>query len=413
MADHSLLSPSNAHRWLNCTAAPRFEEQFPDGGASIYADKGTLAHEFCENEIQYHFMGLSKRAHTMKINRLKKDELYEPRMLETADFYYRYILEQYNSFAVKPYVTAEVKVDISQWVPDGFGRCDCVLIGGDTLMIVDYKNGSGVVVSAVDNPQMRLYALGAIDRYRAIYSGIKKIRMAIVQPNVTEDVSTDEVSVEELYKWANEIVKPSAEKAFMGMGTFCSGDWCRFCRGKAKCRARADANSAFSDFKDVVPPRTEKGKVDVTKDSALSDEEIGGLLQKAKDLSQWYADLKEYATQRILSGHAVKGWKIVAGRSSGRVFKDQDAAFKKLLEKKPTLLSTEKPLTEDDLYTHDKKTLPQIEKAIGAKAFSEIFADEDIERPMGKPTLATESDKRAAYNPAAKDFEGLQDNKDK
>lgn len=403
MAEHSLLSPSNAFRWTHCTAAPRFEELFPQGEGSVYAAKGTLAHEFCELAINLKFGKMTKRSYNAKIKALEKDPLYEPVMHETADFYIQYILEKFNEYKNPPYVVAEVRVDLSKWIPEGFGRCDCVMMGDDTLRIVDYKNGVGVVVNAVGNPQMRLYALGALERYRPLYgNAIKYVAMAIVQPNVTEIVSEDKISVEDLYKWADEVVKPAAEKAYHGFGAFLPGDWCRWCRGAAACRARSENYTALEDFENLVPNNQNDVHTD-TGSNLLTDSEIGDLLTRGKGLQTWYDDLKAYALQRLLSGGDIAGWKVVAGRSS-RDFKDRDAAFDKIIAAGAIDSKTKKPLTKEDLFKHDPRSLADLEKVIGKKAFAEIITDEDINKPMGSPTLVVESDKREKYSPAAKDF---------
>ena len=195
-------------------------------------------------------------------------------------------------------------MDFSAYVPEGFGTCDCCIISGDTLTIVDYKHGKGVPVAAKGNPQMRLYALGALNRYAPIFgSTIKNVRMSIMQPRLDPEPSTDTITVEELLAWG-ESIKPIANKAFSGFGEFVPGDHCRFCRGKAQCRARANTCTALEDFAGCVPEGslTPEQKQSMEAPGLLTDEGIGELLIRGKSLVQWYKELEEYATQALLDG---------------------------------------------------------------------------------------------------------------
>ena len=196
---------------------------------------------------------MSTRTYNSRLKKLQKDPSYNPEMDRTTDLYLEYISELVMGYDSAPTVAVEVQVDFSAYVPEGFGTCDCCIIGGDTLSIVDYKHGKGVPVAAEGNPQMRLYALGALDRYAPIFGGaIKNVRMSIMQPRLDPEPSTDTITVEELRAWGDSI-KPIASKAFSGFGDFVPGDHCRFCRGKARCRARANVNTALEDFAGCVP----------------------------------------------------------------------------------------------------------------------------------------------------------------
>lgn len=389
---HALLSASSAHRWLVCTAAPRFEENLPES-TSEYAEEGRLAHAICELKVLKKFTLMTSRAYTTRLNKLKKDPLYKDEMDKTSDLYIEHLTEQAMLYDHTPTVTAEVQVDFEEYVPEGFGTCDCIMIGGDTLSITDYKHGKGVPVSATGNPQMRLYALGALKRYAPVFGDtIKRVRMTIDQPRIASEPTTDIITVEELLAWG-ESIKPIAQKAFMGLGEFVPGEHCRFCRGKAQCRARANANTALEDFKDCVLP----GKPvldDLT--HILSDAEIGNLLERGKFLVEWYKDLEEYATKALLDGRPVEGWKLVAGRSN-RTFTDQDAAVAAIIGA---------GYDEALVYDRKPKTLSQLETMLGKADFAKI-AGQFVIKPYGKPTLAPASDKREEYNRAAADFAGV------
>lgn len=403
---HALLSASSAHRWLACTAAPKFEEQFPDG-TSTYAEEGTLAHHICELYASRAFkpQEMSPQKFGARLKIAKQNELYDDEMLSCAEGYVEYLksksLELYDN---PPYITQEVKVDYSIYAPEGFGTCDCIMIGGDTLHITDYKHGKGVQVSADHNPQMMLYALGALEKFKALYS-IKRVSMGIFQPRISSEPSECAMPVEELLQWG-ESIKPLAQAAFTGEGaTFCPGDHCRFCKGKAKCKARADQNTALEEFKNLVTPTAENvaeaerisnhTKIPISR-YVLTDEQIGDLLIRGSQLVQWYDDLKAYATQALLDGKEIPGWKVVEGRSN-RAISDMDA-----------LIATLKSEGYDEAMLYERKplTITGYEKLCGKKKFGEL-AQSFIVKPQGKPTLAPESDKRQPFNSAATDFAGV------
>lgn len=392
---HALLSASSASRWLNCTAAPRFEESLPEKTSS-YAEEGRLAHAIAELKVLKKFTVITSRTFTTRLNKLKKDALYDPEMDKTTDLYLEHLTEQAMLYDSTPTVVAEVKVDFGDYVPEGFGTCDCVMIGGDTLSITDYKHGKGVPVSATGNPQMRLYALGALKRYAPVFGdAIKRIRMTIDQPRL-DSYTSDIITVEELRAWG-ESIKPIAQKAYSGLGEFVPGEHCRFCRGKAQCRARAEVNTALEDFKDCVIAGTVKPCEYVPPEyTLLTDAEIGDLLIRGQQLVQWYKDLEEYATKALLDGKPVEGWKLVAGRSN-RTFTDQDAAIQAVIAA---------GYDEALVYDRKPKSLSELEKLMGKAEFAEKIGS-FVVKPMGKPTLALASDKREAYSSAAADFTGV------
>lgn len=397
MAEHALLSASSAHRWLKCTAAPRLEAQIPES-TSQYAEEGTLAHSICELHVQREFNGLKTRSFNARLKKLQEHPLYKEEMLTTAGVYIQYLKEKSLTFENPPYVVSEVKVDFSEYVPEGFGTCDCVMIGGNTLHITDYKHGQGVKVSAVENDQMRLYALGAWLRYRMLYS-IKYVSMAICQPRLPGDPEEYFMQIEDLVAWGNGI-KPTARRAFDGVDVeFVAGDHCRFCRAKDQCRARARHNMACEEFKGCVPAATAEPPFDpqvreiIGLPPLLSDVEIGDLLRRGAGLVEWYKGLESYAQQAILEGRIIPGYKVVAGRST-RAFRDADAAIQKILE-----AGFDKAV----IYDYKAKTLSELEKVVGKKRFGELLGDL-IYKPYGKPTLTEESDPREPYSTAAVDF---------
>ena len=366
-----------------------------------------MAHAIAELKTLKKFTLMTSRTYTTRLNKLKKEPLYNPEMDKTTDLYMEHLTEQAMLYDSAPTVAAEVKVDFNDYVPEGFGTCDNVMIGGDTLSITDYKHGKGVPVSAVGNPQMQLYALGALKRYAPIFGdAIKKIRMSIDQPRL-DSYTTDIITVEELKAWG-ESIKPIAQKAFSGLGEFVPGEHCRFCRGKAQCRARANINTALEDFKDCVPASSVPADSLVPQEFShigphgnevhplLSDAEIGDLLIRGQQLVQWYKDLEEYALKTLLDGKPIDGWKLVAGRSN-RAFTDQDAAIKAVIAA---------GYDEALVYDRKPKTLSELEKLMGKAEFAEKIGS-FVVKPLGKPTLALATDKRETYSPAASDFSGV------
>ena len=374
---HAKLSASSSHRWLHCPLSVKLEEDFPES-TSDYAQEGTLAHSICELKLSKQYAPIGPRTFAIRFNKLKKAPFYQDEMDKYTDDYVEFIKGQAIAFESKPTVLIEKQVSFGNYVPEGFGTSDCIIIGNDTLEVVDFKYGKGVEVSAEENPQMMLYALGALDTYGMLYD-ITTVKMSIVQPRIN-NYSTWTVDTQYLRDWG-ESIKQTAQMAFNGEGEFSSGEWCRFCKAKATCRARAEKN-------------LELAKLDFAKGETLTNDEIGDILVKAQDLAQWAADLKEYALQECLNGGDITGWKAVEGRSV-RQFKNTEDAFK---------VVTDSGIDEAMLYERKPITLTAVEKLLGKKAFDELLADEVI-KPQGKPTLVPITDKRPVYSTIEKDFE--------
>ena len=366
---HALLSASGAHRWLHCTGSPLLEKDFPDS-TSVYAQEGTLAHELCELKLMAYTGEITKRKLTSMKNKLMKSELWQPEMDSTSEAYLDYIKDITMSYTVKPGILTEKKVDFSRYVPEGFGTADCLILAGDTLHVIDYKHGKGVVVDADHNPQMMLYALGAIDELSLLYR-FKSIHMVIVQPRVN-NISEFTMTADELREWGESVVKPKAEAAISGKGEFEAGDWCRFCRAKQQCKTRYESNdSLYPELSERHDPRL------------ITLDELGEYLKRGRDMAAWLEDMKEYALSESLAGAEVPGWKAVEGRGS-RAFTDTDEAVDTLIKN---------GIDESVLYERRVLTLAQMEKAVGKKAFGEIVGNLVVKNP-GKPTLVEESDKR-------------------
>lgn len=369
--NHALLSASGAHRWIPCTPSARLEEQFPDS-SSDYAAEGTLAHEIAELKLRkYYIEPISQRAFNNQLNKLKKHELYQEEMMKHTDTYLDYLKAITTSFPSRPYVAVEKKIDYSAYAPEGFGTCDFIILGGDTIYVVDFKYGKGVPVSAEDNSQMKLYALGAFLEYGLLYL-IKKVKLVIVQPRL-DNISEFTLTLEELLAWGEQL-KPIAQKAFNGEGEYVPGEHCKFCRAKAKCRRRAEEFSALADFTSLKPP-------------LLTDEEVGQMIEKGQHIESWIKALKDYALAECLKGIEIPGWKAVEGRGS-RDYVDQDAAFAHL---------NANGIDEAILYERVPLTVPKLEKVLKKKEFNSLLEEPGhVKKLPGKPTLAPISDKRQA-----------------
>lgn len=376
--EHALLSASSAARWMKCPPSARLEDGIVDE-QSTYAAEGTLAHQMCELKLMAG--ELKPGTYTRRMNKLKKHELFDPEMAGYTDEYADYVESICNNLPEKPYMTVEKKVDYSVYAPEGFGTADCIIIHKDVMHIIDFKYGKGVPVSAEGNPQMGLYALGALAAYGFIFP-IEKVHFHIVQPRL-HNFSTWDTSRKELECWGEKIVKPKAELAFKGEGEFRSGDHCRFCR-VANCRQRACDNlKLLEEYQGKLPP-------------VLSDKEVGEALEKAEQLVAWHKKLRSYAQGTLLDGKQIPGWKIVEGRSV-RIISDYEKAVDALQAA---------GYNRELFYQTTGLTLTEMEKVVGKKEMSEICG-EFIEKPPGKPAIASESDKRPEYNPrttAVEDF---------
>lgn len=367
---HAILSASSSDRWLHCPPSARLCENYEDKG-SDYAAEGTDAHTLCQFRLEQ-ALGLPTE------DPIENLAWYNQEMEDCAAGYVSYVLEQVEAakqICADSIVLIEQRVDFSRWVEEGFGTADNIIIADGVLKICDYKHGRGVEVSATENPQMMCYALGALELFDDIYD-IETVSMTIFQPR-RDNVSTYDISKEELYRWADEVLKPAAELAFAGDGNFLCGEWCGFCKAKHDCRARAEANMELAKYDFKLPP-------------LLTDEEIEDVLARVDDLVSWASDIKDYALQQAISGKAWSGWKLVEGRSNRKYTNEAAVAT---------------TVTNAGFDPYEKKLhgVTAMQKLLGKSRFEELLSSL-IEKPQGKPTLVPESDKRPAMNTAKNDF---------
>lgn len=367
---HAVLSASSSHRWLNCPPSVRLSESYDDKGSS-YAAEGTDAHELCEFKLKK-ALDISATDPTENLT------WYNEEIEDCANGYASFILEQLEvakETCSDPKILIEQRVDFSRWVEQGYGTADCIIIADGTLRICDYKHGLGVLVSADDNPQMKCYALGALELFDGIYD-INTVSMTIYQPR-RQNISTYEISKDDLYAWADEVLRPTAELAFAGEGDFQCGEWCGFCKAKHECRARAEANLILAKHDFKLPP-------------LLEDSEIEYILSRVDELVAWASDIKEYALQQAISGKEWSGWKLVEGRAN-RKYSNEEAVVQ--------------AVTDAGFDPYERKLLgiTAMQKLLGKSKLDELLTA-FIEKPQGKPTLVPDSNKRPAMNNAKNDF---------
>lgn len=365
---HAVLSASSSERWLNCPPSARLCEAYEDKG-SDYAAERTDAHSLCEFRLKQ-ALGIPAD------DPIENLSWYNEETEDCAAGYAAYVselLETAKQTCADPVILIEQRVDFSRWVQDGFGTADCIVIADGVLNIVDYKHGKGVEVSAVDNPQMMLYALGALEIFDGIYD-IDSVRMTIYQPRKS-NISVCVMEKDGLLEWAQNDLTYKAKLAYEGGGDFHCGEWCRFCKAKAECRERAEANLALAQYDFEEPP-------------LLTDEEIAGILDKVDALTAWAADVKEYALQQAVSGTAFPGWKLVEGRSNRKY--TSEAAVAAAVEG-----------AGFDPYEKKLLGITAMQKLLGKSRFEELLAPY-IEKPQGRPTLVRSSDKRPEWNTAKK-----------
>ena len=384
---HALLSASGASRWLACTPSAKLEEQYGEKRTSLYAAEGTLAHELAELYLRKDVLGnISDIEFDVKLEEIMSNELFSEEMLEVVPIYTKYCEEQFisaktdNMFAE---IEIEQRFDLTEYVPDSFGTGDCSIISEPILEIVDLKFGKGVPVYATYNKQLMLYGLGALRKYDTFYN-IETLRLTIVQPRIN-NISSFDISREELVKWAEEELKPKAKLAFQGLGELVAGDHCKFCAVKNRCTK-------------LYEKQLEIAKYDFKEPKLLTDDEIADIIKRTPRLIEWANSIVEYAQEKAINENKKwPGYKLVEG-TSRRKWVDEDKAMQLIFSRLPEL-------SEDQVLNTKLKSITDIEKVVGKKRFAEILSDAVI-KPQGKPILVSDEDKRPAigFNQAVEDF---------
>lgn len=380
---HALLSPSSSHRWLNCTPSARLEEPY-ESTSSAASEEGTVAHELAEYAIEKYLAGEYLPL---------LDELPVPDEIRNNNKYYSSEMEHYvtdyvcyvcDIYELEEGATMSIErsFDLTAYVPECFGSCDCDIVGNTVLNIIDLKYGKGIQVDANGNSQLMMYAIGVLNSLEPSHRAkIEKVRMHIAQVRLG-NYSVFEMSARDLAHWAIHVLRPTAEKAWAGQGVPKVGSHCKFCKFKAQCRAQKDALvNEFETYGDA---------------KALTLDEIGDILSESDMFTDWLASVKTFAIQAATRGEKVKGWKLVEGRSA-RVINDTETAIERL---KALGFSTE------DITNSKLKGIGDLERLVGKKPLATAL-DGLIVKPKGLPTLAPESDKREELSPTIDDFEEL------
>lgn len=374
MPNHALLSASSSHRWLHCPPSARLCEGYDDKGSN-FAAEGTDAHALCEYKLRA-ALGMEAKDPTEDLS------WYDAEMEESANGYASFVMElveEAKKNCSDPVVLIEQRLDYSRYVAEGFGTGDCVIIADGTLHIVDFKYGRGILVEAEDNPQMMLYALGALELFDCLYD-IDTVSMTIFQPR-RGNVSTYTLPKADLYEWADTVLAPAAELAWSGEGEYHCGEWCQFCKAKADCRKRANANMELAKYEFKQPP-------------LLTDEEVEEILGRIDELIAWASDIRDYALQAAIGGKHWTGYKLVEGRSN-RKYTDERA-----------VVATVRAAGYDP-YEHKVLGVTAMTTMLGKKQFNDILGGL-VTKPQGKPTLVPDSDKRPAMTNIINEF--MEDN---
>ncbi len=374
MTNHSLLSASSSHRWLHCPPSARLCEGYDDKGSN-FAAEGTDAHALCEYKLRA-ALGMEAKDPTENLS------WYDAEMEESANGYAAFVMElveEAKKNCSDPVVLIEQRLDYSRYVAEGFGTGDCVIIADGTLHIVDFKYGRGILVEAEDNPQMMLYALGALELFDCLYD-IDTVSMTIFQPR-RGNVSTYTLPKADLYEWADTVLAPAAELAWSGEGEYHCGEWCQFCKAKADCRERANANMELAKYEFKQPP-------------LLTDEEVEEILGRIDELIAWASDIRDYALQAAIGGKHWTGYKLVEGRSN-RKYTDERAVVAAVRA------------AGYEPYEHKVLGVTAMTTMLGKKQFNDILGGL-VTKPQGKPTLVPDSDKRPAMTNIISEF--MEDN---
>lgn len=373
-SDHARLAPSAAERWIHCPGSVRISEDLPEPQSSSYADEGTLAHSVAELKLRLMTGEISRQKYGAQLRRLQQSEYWCGELSECTDSYRDIVQEHLFEYGPNAELLVEQRYSLEPWVPGGFGTSDAVILGDDTIEVIDLKYGKGIKVEALANPQLRLYGLGAAVLLGDLYD-FTTVRMTIIQPRL-DHISVEEMLLTDLYAWAETVVKPAAQEATDPEAeprTAC-GDWCRWCPAKAICRTRAEKQLELAAY-DFTPP------------ALLQPGEIGDVLARAEELQKWVSDLQDYALQSALGGQHYDGWKLVEGRSVRKYADDLKVA------------EALQAAGFDEAVLYEKRLLglTAMEKLVGKKKLADTLGDL-IVKPAGKPVLVPETDKREAIN---------------
>lgn len=377
MTAHALLSASGSKRWLTCTPSARLEATLPEQkrpkGAFDHSAEGTLAHSLSEIRLRHHYNQIGIEEYKREYEIIKEHPIYKNYTEEEKDDFEanvdNYVLYVRSQIGEGDTPLFEQRVDFSDWVPDGFGTADVVILSKFTIRVIDLKFGKGIPIHAEDNPQLRLYALGAYSKFKEEYPEIREVSYTIHQPRL-DSISTDGTSIAKLLDWADHFVKSKAKKAWAGSGEFIPGDHCQFCRAKSQCRARADFNTELAKQEFRAPP-------------LLTESEIAEVLIRGPQLKAWVSDVEEYALERAVTQNVVP-----LGFTLGKTVKHRKITDPLLAAE----VLKEKGISPQAIWEEPKlKSIASLEK-LGPKGQVAAWLGDLIVKPEGEPKLVKAKD---------------------
>lgn len=378
MSKHALLSPSSAARWLQCTPSARLEAKLPDRAGEA-ADEGTLAHKLSEILLKHHLKLINKITFLKELTLIKKNKLYTPAMMEYCEQFKAFVLTQYSDALKKSSdacIFLEQEVDLSHLAKNSYGTRDIAIVADHILDITDLKYGKGIKVSAVENKQMMLYALGTLAEFDMLFD-IRTVRMTIFQPRI-DNYDTWTIDVPALIKWAKDFVIPKAKLAYEGKGIRVAGEHCTFCKVKNTCAALSKYNLSVATH-------------EFASADELTDKELVDIFKKASAFKTWINGIEDYMLKKALSENKKwPGLKLVAGRSTRSIANEAKAI---------QLLKNKKIRSALFLSAPSLLGLTALEKNIGLKELNKIIGRLII-KPGGKPTLVDITDPRNEYHSA-------------
>ena len=382
---HTLLSPSTSHRWLNCTPSAMLESYEPST-YSPYAAEGTEAHALAELKLSFILGKISQDEYDTRFENFRMtSKFYNAEMNEFVNDYVNEVMTiiKVDNEKIDCKVFLEEYVKFDDIVSNGGGTSDVVIVGDNFIHIIDLKYGKGVPVSAIENPQLRLYALGAVKSHLREVT-VTEVRMTIIQPRL-RDITTDFMSVRALNEWAINFVKPRAQLAIEGQGELCSGEWCKFCKCRAKCKKLADDQLAVAqrEFEDIAVENN------ILEPKNMTPDMLARILFIAPKFIDWFNEVQKYAMQAAINEDLkIPGYKLVEGRSVRQIFDTESVK-----EKLKTAGFSEK----DYLKPQELLGITALEKNVGKKLFNDLCG-QFVVKPVGKPVLVPETDKRVALD---------------
>lgn len=413
---HSTWSASGFEQKMLCPGSHVLQQGKPRR-SSQYAAEGTAAHQVLTWALQ------ESRPAAAYIGRVIEADGFTFTVDEDMAGHVQVCIDYVTDAAGdEGVIFADIRVNYSQYLDtpelEAWGTADVIIARGDELIVIDFKYGMGVEVSAERNPQMSLYALGALQAYQDLVADFERVRMVISQPRVKKAASEFDISVEELETWGRSTARSAVNTCRNAMTVdrtqvTSEVSWdqvylrpgekqCKFCSAKAECPAlRAEVAGTVNM---TVASPDEFADDDVCKVSSGSDEAwLAACLSKVDLIEDWCKAIRAETERRLLAGESVPGYKLVPGKKGARQWVDAKVAEETLKSMRVKL--------EDmyDLKLISPTTADKLAKAgtIGPRQWPRVQAL--FVQSQGKPHVAPADDPRPALEikPVVDDFESL------